>query len=131
MDQAAFDARKANFCAALDTELYTSLSVTAIYDVLKADTTPATKLALIEDFDYVLGLDLVKAAKQALAEEQAAAAAEDSDPFVREIKEKIAERIAAKKAKDYALADAIRNELLEKGVTLIDTRDGTDFKIEK
>ena len=131
VDKAAFDSLKAGFCNALDTDLNTSLSVTAIYDVLKADTTPATKLALIEDFDYVLGLDLVKAAKAQLEEEQAAAAAEDSDPFVKEIKAKIAERIAAKKAKDYALADAIRNELLEKGVTLIDTRDGTDFKIEK
>ncbi len=131
VDKVAFDSLKAGFCNALDTDLNTSLSVTAIYDVLKADTTPATKLALIEDFDYVLGLDLVKAAKAQLEEEQAAAAAEDSDPFVKEIKAKIAERIAAKKAKDYALADAIRNELLAKGVTLIDTRDGTDFKIEK
>ncbi len=131
VDKEAFDCLKAGFCKALDTDLNTSLSVTAIYDVLKADTTPATKLALVEDFDYVLGLDLVKAAKAELAAEQATAAAEDSDPFIKEIKEKIAERIAAKKAKDYALADAIRNELLAKGVTLIDTRDGTDFKIEK
>ena len=53
------------------------------------------------------------------------------DPIYQQTAEKIAERIAAKKAKDYALADAIRNELLAKGVTLIDTRDGTDFKIEK
>jgi len=127
----AFDRLKAGFCNALDTDLNTSLSVTAIYDVLKADTTPATKLALIEDFDYVLGLDLVKAAKAQLEAEQVAASAEDSDPFVQEIKAKIAERIAAKKAKNYALADAIRNELLAKGVTLIDTRDGTDYKIEK
>jgi cysteinyl-tRNA synthetase len=41
----------------------------------------------------------------------------------------IAQRAAAKKAKDFARADAIRAELLEKGVTLIDTREGTKFEI--
>ncbi len=130
VDRAAFDALKANFCAALDSDLNTSLSVTAIYDVLKADTTPATKLALIEDFDRVLGLDLVPAARRALESEKAAAKAASSDPFVAEIEAKIAERAAAKKAKDYAKADAIRAELLEKGVVLEDTPQGTKYKIE-
>ena len=131
IDKAAFDSLKAGFCAALDTDLNTSLSVTAVYDVLKADTTPATKLALIDDFDYVLGLDLVKTAKAAVEAEEKAAATASDDPFVQEIEAKIAERIEAKKAKDYARADAIRNELLEKGVVLVDTKDGTTFKIEK
>ena len=44
------------------------------------------------------------------------------------ILDKIAERAAAKKAKNYALADTIRAELLEKGITLIDTKEGTTFK---
>ncbi len=131
VDKAVFDAQKAGFTAALDNDLNTSLAVTALYDVLKCDTTPATKIALIEDFDRVLGLDIVKAAK-ALNEAEAAAAAEaDSDPFVKYIKDMIVQRAEAKKAKDYARADAIRAELLEKGVTLIDTREGTDYKIEK
>ena len=130
IDRAAFDTLKANFCAALDSDLNTSLSVTAIYDVLKADTTPATKLALIEDFDRVLGLDLVPAARRALESEKAAAEAASSDPFIAEIEAKIAERAAAKKAKDYAKADAIRAELLEKGVVLEDTPQGTKYKIE-
>jgi len=43
------------------------------------------------------------------------------------IVELIAERKAAKKAKDFARADAIRAELLEKGVTLVDTREGTKY----
>ena len=129
IDEAVMEERKAAFRAALDNDLNTSLAVTAVYDVLKAKTTPATKLALIEDFDYVLGLDLVKAAKAILAEEQAAKEAAAADPFVREIEAKIAERIAAKKAKDYARADAIRQELAEKGVTLIDTPQGTKYQI--
>ena len=35
----------------------------------------------------------------------------------------------AKKEKNYALADQIRDELLERGVKLIDTRDGTTYEI--
>ena len=131
VDKAAFDSLKAGFCAGLDSDLNTSLGVTAIYDVLKAQTTPATKLALIEDFDRVLGLDLVVAAKKALEAEQTAAEAASDDPFVQEIEEMIRQRAEAKKAKDYAKADAIRAELLQKGVVLEDTREGTKYKIEK
>ena len=131
VDKAAFDSLKAGFMAGLDSDLNTSLGVTAIYDVLKADTTPATKLALIEDFDFVLGLDLVLSAKQMLAEEQKAAAAAASDPFVQKIEAMIAERAEAKKAKNYARADEIRAELLSMGVVLEDTREGTKYKIEK
>jgi cysteinyl-tRNA synthetase len=45
------------------------------------------------------------------------------------INAKIEERKNAKKAKDFALADAIRGELLERGITLLDTREGTKFTI--
>ena len=131
VDSAAFESLKAGFMAGLDSDLNTSLSVTAIYDVLKADTTAATKLALLEDFDRVLGLDIVPAAKKAIEDAKAAAADAASDPFVQEIEAKIAERADAKKNKDYAGADAIRAELLAKGVTLVDTKEGTTYKIEK
>ena len=56
--------------------------------------------------------------------------AADAD-FIREIEAQIAARTAAKQAKDYARADAIRAALLERGVTLEDTREGTKYKIEK
>ena len=42
--------------------------------------------------------------------------------------EKIEERKAAKKEKNFALADAIRNELLEKGIVLKDTREGVKWE---
>ena len=129
LDSAAFDEYKAKFCAALDNDLNTSLAITAVYDVLKAKTSAATKLALIEDFDRVLGLDLVPAAKKIIDEKKKAEEAENADPFVREIKALIAERADAKKNKNYARADEIRNDLLAKGVTLIDTPQGTTFKI--
>ena len=131
VDSAAFESLKAGFMAGLDSDLNTSLGVTAIYDVLKADTTAATKIALLEDFDRVLGLDIVPAAKKAIEDAAAEAESASSDPFVMEIEAKIAERADAKKNKDYARADAIRAELLEKGVVLVDTKEGTTYKIEK
>ena len=86
------------------------------YDVLKADTNDATKRALIEDFDQVLSLGL-------LAEEEGETGADPE--LVAWIEEKIAERKAAKKEKDFAKADAIRQELLDKGIEVKDTREGT------
>ncbi|MFZ5724533.1 MAG: cysteine--tRNA ligase [Pseudomonadota bacterium] len=47
------------------------------------------------------------------------------EPSAAEIETRIAERNAAKKAKDFARADAIRAELLARGVVLEDSRDGT------
>ena len=43
------------------------------------------------------------------------------------INEKIAERAGAKKAKDFARADAIRDELLARGITIKDTRQGVQW----
>ena len=129
-DANAFEEYKAKFCAALDNDLNTALGVTAVYDVLKAKISPATKLALIEDFDKVLGLDIVPTAKKLLDEEKAAKAAAANDPFVAEIEDMIRQRAEAKKAKNYALADSIRQQLADKGVTLIDTPEGTKYKID-
>ena len=75
VDGAMFEERAAAFRGALDNDMNTSLGVTALYDVLKANTTPATKIALIDDFDRVLGLDLTKAARKVIEEEAAAKAA--------------------------------------------------------
>ena len=132
VDAESFDALKARFTAALDNDLNTSLAMTALYDVLKAKTTAATKLALIADFDRVLDIGLIAAAKKEL---DAAAKPEDdgidhNDPFVKEIEDMIRQRAEAKKAKDYAKADEIRKTLADRGVTLIDTPQGTKFKIE-
>ena len=129
VDTAVFDERKAAFCAALDNDMNTSLAVTAVYDVLKAKTTPATKLALIRDFDRVLGLDLAEAAERERKAEEDAKNAVSDDPVIREIEEMIAKRAQAKKEKNYALADEIRRTLADRGVTLIDTPQGTKYEI--
>ena len=129
IDNTVFDERKGAFVAALNNDLNTALAVTAVYDVLKAKTTPATKLALIADFDKVLGLDLCEAAAKIIEEEKRAAEEAAADPFVAEIEKLIAERAEAKKAKNYVRADEIRAELSAKGVTLIDTPQGTKYTI--
>ena len=117
VNEAALEEFRAKFREALDNDLITSLALTAVYDVLKADENDATKRAIIADYDKVLALDLLKP----YPEEKK----DDADP---EILAKIAERAAAKKAKDYAKADAIRAELAAQGITLIDTPQGTTYK---
>ena len=131
VDETVFAEQKAGFVKALDNDLNTSLAVTAVYDVLKANTNDATKRALLADFDKVLCLNLLENAAKLNEEKNAEDAKTPSDdPFVREIEAMIEARREAKKAKNYAEADRIRNELAAKGVTLIDTKDGTTYKLD-
>ena len=135
IDQAVLDELKAKFAAALDNDLNTSLGITALYDVLKAKSNDATKLAAIADFDKVLSLSLIEkaAAKREEMKKQTAVAgaftiiAEDgtSDPAVEA---KIQERRDAKKAKNFALADSIRDELKASGIELTDIPGGVRWK---
>ena len=83
-----------------------------------------TKLELIKDFDYVLSLDLLQA-----AQELRDAAKDVDDELAAFVEAKIAERAAAKKEKDFARADAIRDERLEKGVAIKDTREGVKWEL--
>ena len=131
IDAAAFAEGKKRFTDALDNDLNTSLAVTALYDVFRLKTNDATKLALIEDFDKVLSLDLISAAsKLAKKDEAENSAAPDIDPELLDyINGMIEARRAAKKEKNFAEADRIRDELLSKGITLLDTREGTKFSI--
>ncbi len=113
---------QAQFKAALDNDLSTSLAVTAVYDVLKAKVNGATKIALLNDFDQVLALDLVNAAAKK-REEQAAPG--ESDAAIDAL---IEARQAARKAKNFAEADRIRDELKAQGIELIDTPQGVQWR---
>ena len=129
-----YELRK-KFAAALDNDLNTSLAITALYDVLKAKTTDDTKLALLDDFDRVLGLDLMeKANAKREADKKAVAAAgqftvisETGEADV-EVEAMIMARNDAKKAKNYAEADRIRDELKAKGIEVIDIPNGAKWK---
>ena len=131
VDSVAFQEGKKRFTDALDNDLNTSLAVTALYDVFKMKTNDKTKLLLIEDFEKVLDLGLLEAASALnKKEDTAGGATSDVAPeLLAYINEKIEARRVAKAEKNYALADAIRAELSEKGITLIDSKEGTKFTI--
>jgi len=132
IDENAFSEGKKRFTDALDNDLNTSLAITALYDVFKLKTNDKTKLALIADFERVLDIGVIAAAERLNVEKKAAeeaAAPKVSDELLAFINERIEARIAAKRAKDFALADAIRAELAEKGVSILDTREGTKWSL--
>ncbi len=124
VDTAAFDELKAKFVNALNGDLNTSLAVTAVYDVLKAKCNDATKMALLKDFDGVLSLNLLKNAEVA-RQENARKEAESANP---EIDALVAQRTEAKKNKNWAEADRIRDELKARGIEIIDTPQGAKWR---
>lgn len=122
VDEEAFAGFRNKFEDAICSDLNTSSAITVIYDVLRSDINDITKLKLIKSFDEVLSLDLLKDHGN------------DKESSVdSELKEyilaKIEERKAAKKEKDFAKADAIRDELAAKGIQIKDTREGTVWEI--
>ncbi len=104
------------FKDALDSDLNTSLAITALYDVLKSDANAVTKLALIKEFDRVLGLDLIENAEKSDN-------TEESVP--QEVLELAEERKAARKDKNFALADELRDKIASLGYEVRETRQGT------
>ncbi len=124
VDEQVFAVYHRRFEDALCNDLNTASAITVIYDLLKADCNDATKRTLIGSFDEVLSLNLLTAHEAKQAQESEGVDAE----LEAYVLEKIEERKQAKKAKDFAKADAIRAELLEKGIVLEDTREGVKWK---
>ena len=117
VDNDKFSYYNDKFICELENDLNTANAITVLYDLIKDNTVNgSTKLELVKSFDKVLSLDLI-------SEENFS---EDIEDY---IKEKIKERSDAKKNKDFAKADSIRDELLDKGIKLIDTREGTTYEL--
>ena len=114
IDEAVLKEWHDKFASEVGNDVNTSMGITLVYDVLKSDLSDAAKRAVIEDFDRVLSLDLLKEEKDD----------EVDDELTTFVEAKIAERAEAKKNKDFAKADAIRDELLTKGIAIKDTREG-------
>ncbi len=99
----------------LANDLNTANALSVLYEVLKDDGLNGnSKLYIIKDFDNVFSLNLIKE--------------DDENELDFDIDELINERNEAKKNKDYEKADKIRDELKEKGILLIDTKEGTTYK---
>lgn len=92
-------------------------ALTLTYDLLKSDVNDSTKYALIKNWDNVFSLDLCTKS-------------EINQELETYIQNKIEERLTAKKNKNYALADQIRDELASKNIILKDTASGTTYEIK-
>ena len=121
VDSAKYDELKKGFTDALDGDMNTAQAVTSLYDILKSDADDATKYKLIEDIETVLSLGLIPAA-QKLAEKKDGAANEELPAEVTELLE---QRKAARKEKNFALADELRNKITALGYIVEETRQGT------
>ena len=120
LDTTKFGYYTDKFKEELSNDLNTANGITLIYDLLKDDSVNGhTKIEIINDFDKVFSLDLTKKTLNTSI---------DMDKY---IKDKIEERRIAKMNKNYELSDSIRDELLDKGIILTDTREGTTYRIVK
>ena len=116
LDNEQFNSYDSLFKKHISNDLNTSNAITLLYDLLKDnEVNNTTKLELIKSWDKVFSLDLIKE-KETI---------ENNDYII----EKINKRNEAKNNKDYLLADSIRNDLLNQGIELIDTREGTTYKV--
>ena len=120
MHKEVFNEYDARFKEAIGNDTNTSMALTVLYDVLKADTTAATKLACIAEIDKVLSLDLIGHA-------QAAADDADAQEIPAEVLELVEQRKEARKAKNFAKADAIRDQIAALGWQIRETREGTEI----
>ena len=134
-DEAAMAKYDTAFREALGNDLNTSLAVTRLYDVLKAkDLSDADKAALVGRFDQVLGLDLMAKAEARRSEQAKATTTASAGGYTvtgegdAEIDALVLQRGEAKKAKDFARADAIRDELKARGVEVTDVPGGAMWK---
>ena len=123
------------FKAALEDDLATPRALAALNQEvsLKINHYEASALANIYYMDKVLSLSLIENGfkvieKQSAASQETAVDLHAGDPEAAEIDALVAERTAAKKAKDFARADEIRNQLTARGITIIDTPTGPTWK---
>ena len=100
------------FKEALSDNLNTSNAITILYDVLKSDISSNTKLKLVESFDTVLSLDLIKKV-------------EVSKELESKVNELLELRNKYKSEKDYEKADEVRKQIEDLGATIKDTREGS------
>ena len=118
-DEEAFEKWDLKFKEALENDLNTANALTTLYDLLKSDEESGLKYVLVKSWDEVFALDLIK-------EEEKIDSAKEN--YIMEMIEK---RNEAKKNKNYALADQIREELLSQKIVLKDTREGTIYEVQE
>ncbi|MDR3170421.1 MAG: cysteine--tRNA ligase [Treponema sp.] len=115
------------FDKALDDDLSTPRALAELWGLLRDSSVPAeVALATVFDMDQVLGLDLAEAVERRNA--SGTGHCGESQELIAEIEALIAERALAKKAKNFAQADGIRQRLKEQGIILEDGPAGTTWR---
>ena len=133
VDEAVLAEYKDKFRAQMGNDLNTALGVTALYDALKAKANGATRLAILDSFDRVLSLSLLDKAdrlreeqkKQKTATQGGYTITGEGDSAVDAL---VLRRYEAKKAKNFAEADRIRDELKQQGIEITDLPGGASWK---
>jgi cysteinyl-tRNA synthetase len=123
----AISATLKDFAAAIADDLNTAIAITALETIIgikKVDV--AQQLAAIADMDKVLGLNLMALTRQDLRVRPKAATITEED-----IETALTARKEARAAKDFAKSDAIRDDLIAKGVEVMDGDPlGWDWKLD-
>lgn len=117
VDMGGYDAWRTKILAPVSDNMKTAEALVQTQELLKAPTlNTATKIAVLEFVDDLLGLQFINRAKKLRKLESEAA------PI--EIQNLSAQRTAAKQAKDWARADEIRAQIDAAGWMVVDTKDG-------
>ena len=120
-DQKAVDQLQETFNSKMDDDLNTADAITAIFELVRVANITATEESTKAYVDYVLAkLELLMGVLGLRTELQ-------KDDLDSEVEKLIEERQAARKAKDFARADEIRDQLLAMGIVLKDTREGVKW----
>ena len=115
LDEGEFSTYNDRFIKEISNDLNTANALSVMYELIKDEQVNGhTKLELIKKFDKVFSINLIN---------------EKSKNDDKEILDLIEKRSEAKKNKDFELADSIRSELESRGIILVDTREGTTYKI--
>ncbi|WP_291581642.1 cysteine--tRNA ligase [Clostridium sp. UBA6640] len=119
IDKGKIDSYKENFKVHISDDLNIANAFTVLLDMLKDNQlNNKEKATLIEDFDKVLSLDLMRIEKDL------------SNVDEELVNRLIDERNQARKAKDYSKADEIRNQLLTMNIEILDSKEGTTWKVK-
>ena len=111
------------FEEAMDDDNNTANAETAVFEIVRLANATASETSSKAYVDYLL--NTIKTLLDGVLGVRSERKKEVLDSEIEELIEK---RQAARKAKDFALADAIRDQLLEQGIILEDTREGVKWK---
>jgi cysteinyl-tRNA synthetase len=117
---AKVDEYRQRFFAAIENDLQTPEAVAIMWEVTKSNIPGPDKYDLLREFDEVLGLGLAKLSSADLP----TTASSETVSLPREVQELVIKREAARTAKDWSLADTLRDQLLEQGYLVKDTSEG-------